>query len=205
MIDALCHIFVFVPTGQIPDCGLTESFRRAHPGQGTANACFCFDNAYLEVLWVEDWNDVRSPPIAATRLAERADWRQGGASPFGIALRTDLPFPAWPYRPPYLPPGMAIPVATDSEDPRQPFLFRSPGSTRPDQWTDGRAGNRQAPAGLSEIVNLRLTMPDTPGPALMALAERGLLSVHRGAHRLDITLSGNGGDRVLSLPDFRWG
>ncbi len=66
---------------------------------------------------------------------------------------------------------MTIPVALASEDPRQPFVFRSPGSARPDAWTDGRAGTRQRDAGLAEIagVHLRLPVPLPAGDALEAL------------------------------------
>lgn len=53
---ALDHLFVFVEPGAperaaLERAGLRESFRRRHPGQRTANVCFCFDNAYLELLW----------------------------------------------------------------------------------------------------------------------------------------------------------
>jgi hypothetical protein len=46
------HLFVFVEppateAAELEQAGLRESFRRRHPGQGTTNACFCFDNAYL--------------------------------------------------------------------------------------------------------------------------------------------------------------
>ncbi len=218
----LCHVFAFVEPGAperaaLESAGLRESFRRRHPGQGTANVCYCFDNAYLELLWIEDGADAESPAIARTRLAERARWRDSGTCPFGISVRTErpgqpLPFPTWDYRPPYLPAGMAIPVALSSEDPRQPFLFRSPGDARPDAWTDGRAGERQRPAGLADIAGLHLALP--PGvaaaPDLVPLCEAGWLTVDNAAAgeppRMTLTLSGSDGGppRRLSLPDCRW-
>lgn len=216
----LCHIFVFVPPGA-PDAatleraGLRESYRREHPGQGTANVCYAFDNAYLELLWVTNAAELRSPAVAPTRLAERADWRQTGACPFGIALRTEpadapLPLECWDYSAPFFPPGMAIPVTGSSTDPRQPFLFRSPGSARPDRWTDGRAGDRQSAAGLAEIAGMDLTLPPGTPPSgdLRRLEEMGLLSLGGGspAPRLVLILSRTGGGppRRLSLPDFAW-
>ena len=209
---ALCHVFVFTEPGAperaaLEAAGLRESYRRAHPGQGTANVCYCLDNAYLELLWVEDAGDLASAPIARTRLAERSRWRETGASPFGLSLRGAMPFDAWEFRPPYLPPGMAIPVALSSEDPRQPFLFRSPGDARPDAWTDGRAGDRQRAAGLAEIAGVRLEFPAgvEPGPDWRALEASGLLVLGRGpAPRLELTLSRRDGGRPwrLSLPDF---
>jgi hypothetical protein len=43
------HLFVFIePDGPeieaLRRLGLVETYRRAHPGQGTANVCFAFDN-----------------------------------------------------------------------------------------------------------------------------------------------------------------
>lgn len=206
----LCHLFVFVadPAAALDiltRTGLAESFRRRHPGQGTANVCACFDNSYLELLWAEDESELISAPIVRTRLAERARWRETGASPFGIGLRR-LRVPAWDYRPPFLPEGMSIPVALASEDPRQPFLFRSPGEARPDAWTDGRAGDRQKAAGLCEIIGLDLDLPVAPAPAFKVLAEQGLVTlkpaVTAKAH-LTISRAG-GGTRRLTLPDFTW-
>ncbi len=217
----LCHVFSFVEPGApeadaLHRAGLKESFRRRHPGQGTANACYCFDNAYLELLWVESAQEIASPPIARTRLAERARWRETGASPFGIAVRTadpdtPLPFATWTFTPPYLPPGLTIPVATASEAPEHPFLFRSPGHARPDAWTDGRAGDRQRPAGFADLhgVHLRLPVPPPAGDALHALEAAGLLTVGivaGAAPEMILELSRTDGKppRRLSLPDLRW-
>ncbi len=212
----LCHVFVLVEPGApeaagLERAGLRESFRRTHPGQGTANVCYCFDNAYLELLWVVDGAELASPAVAPTRLAERAAWRRTGASPFGIALRTEppeapLPFATWDYRAPFLPPGLALPVARSSADPRQPFLFRSLGRARPDQWTDGRAGGRQRGAGLAELSALHLTLPPGLEPAaeLRQLERAGLLTLGTGEDGpgMLLTLSrvGGGPPRRLSLP-----
>jgi hypothetical protein len=217
----LCHVFVFVEPGapeaaRLEEAGLRENSRRRHPGQGTSNVCYCFDNAFLELLWAEDEAEMTGPTIARTRLAERARWRETGASPFGIALRTaaadqPLPFPTWDYRPPYLPAGMAIPVALASEDPRQPMLFRSPGSGRPDSWTDGRGGDRQRPAGLAEIIGVELDLPGRvpPSDALRLLAATGLLTLGASADEqqrmvLSLSRADGGPPRCLSLPEFRW-
>lgn len=214
---AIDHVFVMV-TPEAPEVarltalGLAESFRRAHPGQGTTNACFCFDNAYLELLWLTAPTEAASCALARSGLAARADWRRSAASPFGIALRhpdpaAAPPFPAWSYAAPFLPAGMSIPVATASDDPRQPLLFRSPGSARPDRWTDGRAGERQHAAGYAEIAGMRLAFPDdvTPDPAIDALASAGLITLDRGASApamvLELTRTDGGARQRLRLPD----
>ncbi len=214
---AIDHVFLMVAP-EVPELdrlrglGLAESFRRAHPGQGTANACFCFDNAYLELLWLTAPAEASSCDLARSGLPARAHWRRSGASPFGVALRhTDpaarLPFESWDYRAPFLPAGMTIAVAVASDDSSQPLLFRSPGVARPDGWTDGRAGDRQRAAGFTEIAGLRLAFPDdvTPGPAIDALASTGLIGLDRGASEpallLDLTRADGGARQRLRLPD----
>jgi hypothetical protein len=67
--------------------GLTPTYRRTHVGQGTANVCYAFANAFLEVLWVTDAAEAQSPPVARMQLAARAAWPTGQSSPFGIAWR----------------------------------------------------------------------------------------------------------------------
>lgn len=213
------HFFVLVEppgereSGLLTASGLVESYRRRHPGQGTANVCYCFDDTYLELLWPTDRGELASPAVAPTRLAERAGWRRSGASPFGIALSSlggdaPLPFEVWGYEAPFLLPGLSLEVACASRDPRQPFLFRSPGSARPDAWTDGRAGGRQRAAGLMEMVRLRLDFPGdvAPAPAFLRLAELGLLDLGRAEEpRLTATFSClDGSFRTLALPDCAW-
>ena len=213
----LDHVFVFVaPGGAEADglarAGLVETYRRDHPGQGTTNVCYCFDNAYLELLWVRDAREIVSPAVARTCLAERADWRRTGASPFGIAVHAapdvPLPFATWDYAAPFLPDGVTLPVAVASDDPLQPFMFRAPRTTHPDAWPDGRAGERQRPAGLAEIAAVQLNFPAgvEPADACRQLAAAGLLTLGRSEDgpRMVLILSAvdGGPPRRLSLPDF---
>ncbi len=197
----LDHVFVLVEP-DAPEAArlapLAESFRRRHEGQGTANVCYCFDNAYLELLWAVDSAELADPAVSRTRLGDRARWKKNGASPFGIAVRHHgpLPFATWTYRPPMLPDGIA--VAIDSDDPRQPFVFRSPG----DAWKEAP---RQDEAGLVAIAGVVLEGP-RPAPALRALAEAGVVRLATAAEpRMILELSHrDGGVRRLSLPDFVW-
>ena len=82
--------------------GLTPTYRRQHPGQGTQNLCFYFDNLCIELLWVCNQDEVRSKRIAQTRLYERSEWRVADANPFGNAWRgladeREWPIPVWNY------------------------------------------------------------------------------------------------------------
>ena len=215
----LDHLLVFVDPeapegGGLDKAGLRETFRRRHPGQGTANACYCFNNAYLELIWETERAEISSPPVVRLRLAERTAWRQTGACPFGIAVRkhgtgSQLPFEVWEYAPPYRPAGTAILVAVASDDPHQPLLFCSPGGLRPDAWTSGQAGELQRGAGLTEIAGVRIDFPMAirPDAALTSLAERGLISLgtaDRPCMVLTIARMDGGTPSRLSLPTLVW-
>lgn len=211
----LCHVFLFVGAEgaeiqQLKKLGLVPTYRRRHSGQGTANVCYCFDNAFLELLWVADPKELAACALSRSGWTERSNWTQSQANPFGIALRGDaLGVPTWDYQPDYLPPGISIPVAIASDDPAVPFLFRSPGTKRPDQEPTDRSGTRQISSGFKEIQGLELTVTEKvrANPALTSLEQRGLLTLRPGpAPGLILTLSRHAdrAPRRLSLPDMRW-
>jgi hypothetical protein len=161
----LDHVFVFIDprSTAIADLeakGLTVTYRRDHLGQGTANACFVFDNAFLELLWLTNEAEVRSPVISRTKLWERSQWQTMGSCPYGLAWRGDVPaIETWPFCPPYLPDGIHIPVATASDDSRLPMMFTFLGSTAPRDWSAERRGFEPHPGGWNQISRLELTLP----------------------------------------------
>ena len=114
----LDHVFICVEEiatteRVLADFGIHFDPRTVHGGQGTANACAFFDNAYLELLSPHDERELRSPAVRPLALWDRIHWRRTGASPFGIALRTekvDLSIKTWPYEAAFLPPGKSIPI-----------------------------------------------------------------------------------------------
>lgn len=211
------HVFVFTEPAAVQEierlnaAGLVQSNRRRHVGQGTANACYCFDNAYLELLWAVDDAELAAPAVARTRLGERSRWPKTGASPFGLAVRRKdggtLPFETWPYEAPFLPAGLSLPVAVASDDPAQPMLFQSPGTARPDQWANGRAGDRQTSARLAEITSVELAFPagTEPADAFKRLADDGLIALRQQAAEPAMTLIISRSDAALpcalTLPD----
>jgi len=114
----LDHVLIWVGPGapeaeRLIAFGLTEGTSNVHTGQGTANRRFFFQNAMLELIWVYDETAAKASPGARLGTHERWRHRQTGASPFGLCLRrraeaATLPFDTWPYRPAYLPTGVAI-------------------------------------------------------------------------------------------------
>src|SRR5215472_6428694 len=99
--------------------GLREGPSNQHPGQGTACRRFAFANAMIELFWVSDPGEAQNQSTRRTLLWERWSGRAANACPFGICLRpTDPqnvgppPFPAWEYRPKYLPDPFVMHIAT---------------------------------------------------------------------------------------------
>lgn len=210
------HLFMFIEPGgpeidALQRLGLQETYSRAHPGQGTANVCFAFDNLYLELLWLTSEAEARSPAIARTRLWERSQWRTLGTCPFGMAFRGDLAsagVPTWDYQPPYLPDGMAIPVATASDDPALPMLFSFPGGAAPSEWPAERRGRLQRDVGWGQVADVALRFPVgvVPSAALIALAGASGLALEQSdgqAHGATVKLIGVDGSvtKTLALPD----
>lgn len=210
----LDHVFIFVAE-EGPDLaslralGLTETYRRRHPGQGTANICFAFDNLFLECIFLTDAEEARSAAIARTGLYERARFRETGACPLGLAWRgertgTPLADFTWDFSPPYLPPGMSIAVSVESDDFRRPMIFAAPGSAPPTEWPAERRGSLQAASGLGAVMSVRLAWPRQvpPGPVLTSLAAASLLKLVPApgeAYALSLTVARHGAQGPLQI------
>jgi len=122
--------------------GFVEGSPNTHPGQGTANRRFYFDNFMLELVWVADPDDARNERTRRTRLWERCEAQDGRVSPYGIVFRATAtppaapPFASWSYTPVYLPAGLAMHIAegTSLYEPELiylPFLRRAAARTEP--------------------------------------------------------------------------
>jgi hypothetical protein len=118
----LDHLFICT-TREAPEAerlvefGLREGPPNQHPGQGTACRRFSFANAMIELVWVNDAEEAQNDCTRRTLLWERWSRRTNDASPFGVAVRpvarqsAQPPFPAWEYRPAYLPDPLVMHVA----------------------------------------------------------------------------------------------
>jgi hypothetical protein len=222
----LDHIFICTEIGapeadQLVAFGLTEGSSNLHLGQGTANRRFFFYNAMLELLWVRDEREVRSPPIAPTRLWERWRYRFSGYSPFGVCLRAmvqhavagpaALPFATWEYRPPYLPPELHIDVATGTAA-SEPLVFATPYGGRPGVFPEERRQPLVHPKGVVEITGLSITLPrGKPISGVVRTLQRaGVVSFESGNDHLaeiefDRASQGQSADFRPLLPlRFRW-
>lgn len=208
----LDHIFVLtsqpdIDIEKLRALGITETYRRDHVGQGTSNACFAFENAFLELLWITDQEQACSPHIARTGLFERSQWQTRHTCPFGIAWRAhELTVPMWAFKPPYLPPHLSIQVTEDGDDVTQPMMFTFPGSLSPSQWSADKHKNYQHANGYSTIEGLDLVLPHEvePSPALRQIAQHmnpKLKLSHSTSYALHIQIGKSFGEHLtLSLP-----
>lgn len=124
----LDHVFIVVPPGAteavhaLRQVGLViDSSVTRHAGQGTASVAAFFENAYLELLWVDSSVTVDSAHRLGLADFVRADaWRQSGASPFGVGLHFLSGTPA----------ALGIPIRLDSAERMRPgtayVLLRQP-------------------------------------------------------------------------------
>jgi hypothetical protein len=187
------HLFVCVSQGALETervlaLGMVEGSPNIHPGQGTANRRIFFRNAFLEFLWVDDEQEAQGEHAAPLKLWERWSLRDADACPFGVCLRGAdpdgrPPFAAWEARPPYLPQGLAIQVATNAALVREPLLFCLPWAARPDRYPAGRAQPMEHPAGMREITGVSITLHDAApsSDALRATERTGLVRLAYGA------------------------
>ncbi|MBL9076902.1 MAG: VOC family protein [Planctomycetes bacterium] len=204
-MHAVDHVFVFCRTDapeqrRLVDLGLCIGVRREHRGQGTANVCFGFADAYLELLWLADDAAARDRHVKPLGLHERARWRETAASPFGVCVRptpagAPPPFAAWPYAPAWLPPDLRIDMACNSGVLGEPLLFAI---DRP--FVPFGVPHRAADRRLREVV---LTVPDlAPMSSLREVAVPGLRFVDGPAHALELVFDGARGDRLDLGPDL---
>ena len=130
------HAFIGCTTGApegdaLLRLGFAEGSSNTHPGQGTANRRFFFENFMLELVWVADPVEVQNERTRRTRLWERIQRKDSQVSPFGIIFRSTgtppepAPFATWSYTPVYLPPGLAMQIA-DGTTLSEPELFYLP-------------------------------------------------------------------------------
>ncbi len=201
----LDHVFVCAPRAAedaalLEEAGLHCGMNRIHTGQGTANANFYFDNAYLEVLWLRDEAEVRSSLVAPLALWQRLNSQLTGACPFGVGFRASSPavvsqLSSWTYSAPYFPPDSGIPIVTSSGSELEPLVFFPVGGTPPTLSIEQKGKRRK----------LKKVHIETPTGLLSTelgkLMETGLLTITQGqAYQMELEFEAGLECEVL---DFR--
>jgi hypothetical protein len=136
---ALDHIFIWVTKGA-PEAKALEAIGlkafgeiNQHTGQGTASKTYIFENAYLELIWVEDEQAAaKNAARTGVDMRARAQWKQTGASPFGVGLHylpgiaRTAPFPVMPYWAEWMKPDTSIEFAQSVTTYQEPMYFILP-------------------------------------------------------------------------------
>ena len=184
----LDHIIFFCAPGA-PEAdallgrGLHEGPGNSHPGQGTVNRRFFFRNLYLELLWVEGYDEAQTGDARRTGLWDRWINRHNGCCPIGLVFRpsapgTPTPFPSWSYVPKYFPAGFSIEVAADIPT-NEPLLFYLP-FARPALVEDVAPVPGGAQVGAVSGVTLHLPETGSLSPALNSVVASGAVAVEPG-------------------------
>jgi hypothetical protein len=186
----LDHLFVRAAPGapeaeKLVQFGLHEGPPNQHLGQGTACRRFSFANAMIELFWVSNASEAQRQSTRRTLLWERWSGRQSSASPFGICVRpvdpqhTGSPFPAWEYRPAYLPDALSMQVGEAGiEEPMWVYLSFMRRAQRERWFTEH-------PIGVREITRLILTTPmPLRSSVSQKIIENGVLEARTGAPSL---------------------
>ncbi|WP_081904725.1 VOC family protein [Palleronia rufa] len=160
MKTELDHIFLLVADRSTAErlmqtAGLVTNYSRQHPGQGTTNICACLDDMFVEFLWFDG-----SKISAESERIGLGDRGRGDGSPIGVSWRGAAPVACDAYSAPFLPAGVAIPVAQASLNRSLPFVFQTPGGVPPIDRTDGLPGERQRPRfGTLALCEISLPNP----------------------------------------------
>jgi hypothetical protein len=208
---AVDHVFICVENPHaaeraLADFGLQFGRRRVHQGQGTANACAFFDNAYLELLWRHDDDELQSEVVRPLGLWERVRWRETGASPFGVAFRPEnrqVPIETWPYDAPFLAKGTNIPIVTPRFMWHEPLVFLSLTSQAPVTLPSERQPPLEHRGEHRQLTRVTVCGPEAPRPSqgLSMLRDLGALGLKPAVER-HIELEWDGATSG-ELHDFR--
>jgi hypothetical protein len=124
---------------------------------------------------------------------------------------TGTPFPAWEYRPPYLPSPLAILVG-EGVPLSEPWWFYLGFGRRPDAPEWPRPQPLAHAAGFREVTHVRITGPlaDNPSAAAEAVLRTQAVTLVRGPeHLLELTFDGGTQQRSKDFRSalplvFRW-
>lgn len=209
----LDHFFILTEPGApaadlLVDLGMVEGTPNTHPGQGTANRRFFFEDAALELIFLADENEARSGAGRGLRAFERSG--TPGASPFGIILRatdeaTADAFPGWPYQPDYFEQGSYFVVGDNSEMLTEPSCILMP------QNLPVATGQKLSPEPFSRVSEIRIGVPDTDASAALRTtgATERVSVVHGQPHVMELIFDeARLGERCDLRPDLplivRW-
>ncbi len=192
------HIFIFTHQAEqvaeaLQTFGLSEGTANVHAGQGTACRRFFFQNAYIELAWVTDEEEIKTPEIERTKLWERSQYAITKYCPFGLCFRKDRPSShsinlcfedGWRYHSVYLPQGQYANIASNEDFPAEPMLFEMPFfGIAPKDYPLEKQQPLTHTRGFHELTKVTLTLPgpiNDFSPALKKVLDESRVHVSFG-------------------------
>jgi len=200
----LDHVFIVVQSGgeaetaALRSAGFTVGSRIAkHAGQGTASVAVLFENAYLELIWLDSSVSIDPEHAADAKWFEAAAaWRTSGHSPFGFGLRrlpgdtSALPVPVRREQAPWLEPGAAYELLRQPDEPLAADFFVVPAMASLPSWIRRRPPELlQHVSRDREITLVRVHGPGSHRPsAFRALRPRPVEMIRASEPLLELQL-----------------
>jgi hypothetical protein len=196
----LHHLFITTANpeaaaARILSAGLDEGSPNVHPGQGTANRRFFFENLYLELLFSVEDSSTPAAGLERMRLRERCALTDSSWGRFGFASSDsgEVPFETWEYRPPYMPDGAALRIGTNSERLDEPMIFVVPSlPTKP------TAGTSETLRRVTQV-ELGSSASASSSSALQRFLELELVTVSSDVDGMRITIDAGREGRQVDL------
>ena len=180
-----------------------------HIGQGTASRVFVFENAYLELIWVDDEQAAtKNAARTGIDMKTRAQWKQTGASPFGIGLhylpgKAAAPFPVTKYWAEWMKPNTTIEFAQDVTTNTEPMYFILPDYLSVTDAALREIRSKMKPHGLDvkRITNVRITAVEKKLTSTAGMLTRdGVVIIESGkAAVMELTFDGGKQGKTLDL------
>ena len=198
----LDHLFITVQkdapeTQALIQVGLRHSGSfNQHVGLGTKGTYFEFENAYLELLWIDD--ETEFAPIAALL----------GIPPFGIAFRhqegntTSLPFEAYAFHWDWMPPDSFLHIAKRDPASHEPLFFVVPDSmVFREDTTQAPSEMTIHPLGIKRLTELRVlvTSPDLSATARLLSTNTNVRVESGSESRLELTFDGGIQGKIIDV------
>lgn len=176
-----------------------------HLGQEIASTILFFENAYIELIWVDGEKiaerQAKQPGIAPLT---RAHWQRTGASPFGIGLRCQ-PIPALfrrrrakKCRIECMPKEMPVRLAAENlANLEEPLCFLVPEALAFTNWLDRSLETHQQlishPLGIKKLTGVKITVDSNKEltHAVSLLQDNDIVTIERGSYPLlELTFDG---------------
>jgi len=152
----LDHIFILTQNSapaveELVKLGLLQGLAKDHPGQGTANRLFLFENMTLELLYIRDPKEAENGAGRNLNLVSRIE---NAHCPFGIVVRTpgtlnEDPFAGWRYYPEYFPEHWYFQVGDNSVNEKEPLVICMPKELPQRKFTKDTVTNKMNLEGLN--------------------------------------------------------